>query len=89
MALVALIVASASATAGLAGLRTRAALAAVAGSIGSAVLLAQVPPIAALLHLRPLHVDDWLLAALGGAVAGAFSTLLPLVRHRTLRPAAR
>lgn len=70
MALVVLVVAGAVLTAALSGLRTRAAILVVAASLGSAVLLVQVPPLARLVHLAPLHVDDWLLAVGGGLLAG-------------------
>lgn len=71
MALLALITGAAVSAAGLNGLQTRAARAVAAATIGSAVLLIQVEPIAALLHLRPLHGDDWLLAAMTGILAAA------------------
>ncbi|WP_224240282.1 cation-translocating P-type ATPase [Hyalangium gracile] len=74
MALVALTVASASFAALLAGLRTRMARLLCAGSLASAVLLVQVPALARVLHLSPLHVVDWGLALAGGLVA-----CLPLV----------
>jgi len=82
MALVALIVASATVTAGLTELRTSTAVIAIVVTIGSALLLVQVGPVAALLHLRALHIDDWLVAAIGGMLAGASSLLLPLMRRR-------
>jgi Ca2+-transporting ATPase len=82
MALVALIVASATVTAGLTELRTSTAVIAIVVTIGSALLLVQVGPVAALLHLRALHIDDWLVAATGGILAGASSLLLPLMRRR-------
>ncbi|HEU0203321.1 MAG TPA: cation-transporting P-type ATPase, partial [Burkholderiaceae bacterium] len=55
MAMVALVVASAALTAGLAGLRSRSALAAISATLLSAVVLIQTPTLAALLHLSPLH----------------------------------
>lgn len=77
MAMVSLVVASATITAGLSGLRSRAALVAVATTIASALVLSQVAMFAALLHLRPLHWDDWFIAAAGGLVIGAIAALLP------------
>jgi Ca2+-transporting ATPase len=38
------------------------------------VLLVQTPLLAAFLHLRPLHLDDWLLALAGGLLASLLST---------------
>ncbi|HEU0204296.1 MAG TPA: cation transporting ATPase C-terminal domain-containing protein, partial [Burkholderiaceae bacterium] len=80
MAMVALVVASAALTAGLAGLRSRSALVAISATLLSAVVLIQTPTLAALLHLSPLHADDWLIAATAGAVAGGLSALIPLLR---------
>jgi Ca2+-transporting ATPase len=86
MALVALIVASAAITAGLSRLRSRSAITAVVATVASAVILAQIPPIAALLHLRPLHPDDWLIAGCSGLLAGSLAVLLPrLARKKTFR----
>lgn len=83
MALVALIVASATITAGLSRLRSRNAIMAVAATLVSAVVLSQIPSIATLLHLRPLHVDDWLIAGLGGLLASSLAALLPgIARNR-------
>jgi P-type Ca2+ transporter type 2C len=83
MALVALVVASATITAGLSGLRSRSAIIAVVMTLTSALTFSQVPSIAALLHIRPLHLDDWIIAALGGVAVGSLAALLPyLGRHR-------
>ncbi len=73
MAMVALTAASASITAVLSRLATRAARAVVALSLAAAVGLVQTP-LVPLLHIRPLHLDDWGLALAGGALAA-----LPLV----------
>jgi Ca2+-transporting ATPase len=70
MALVALTLASAGITAALSRLRGRTALQMVGLTLLLAVVLVQVPWLAAALHLQPLHLDDWLLA-LGGALAVA------------------
>lgn len=77
MALVALIVASATMTAGLTRLRSQGSIIAVLATIGSALVLVQVPPLASLLHLSPLHADDWLIAALGGLMVGSLAAFLP------------
>jgi P-type Ca2+ transporter type 2C len=82
MALVALIVASATITAGLSRLRSRNAIIAVAGTLASAVALSQIPSIAALLHLSPLHLDDWLIAGFGGILAGSLAALLPRLARK-------
>ena len=77
MALVALIVASATMTAGLTRLKSRASVIALMATIGSALLLVQVPLFASLLQLSPLHADDWLIASLGGLVVGSLAAFLP------------
>jgi Ca2+-transporting ATPase len=68
MALVILTTASAAATAALSGLRTSAARWMPAASIALAAALVQTPALAARIHLQPLHLDDWALAAAGGAL---------------------
>jgi Ca2+-transporting ATPase len=80
MALVALIVVSATMTAGLTRLRSRGALVAVLATIGSALVLVQVPTLASLLHLSPLHADDWLIASLGGLIVGSLAAFLPSLK---------
>ncbi|MCK6450902.1 MAG: cation-transporting P-type ATPase [Alphaproteobacteria bacterium] len=82
MALVALIVASATITAGLTRMASAMAALVVALTVGSAVLLVQMPTVAALLHLKPLHADDWLVAVSSGVVTGMFAALLPARRRR-------
>ncbi len=77
MALVALVVASATMTAGLTRLSSRSSLIAVVATIGSALVLVQVPALASLLHLSPLHADDWLIAGLGGLLVGSLAAFLP------------
>jgi hypothetical protein len=36
-----------------------------------------VPLFASLLKLSPLHVDDWLIAVLGGIAVGSLAAFLP------------
>jgi Ca2+-transporting ATPase len=57
----ALVVAAATLTAVLSGLRTPVARAMVALSLGSLLLCVQWPVLAGHLHLAPLHGSDWLL----------------------------
>ncbi|QDE90508.1 haloacid dehalogenase [Myxococcus xanthus] len=61
----------------LTGLRTRTARWVCALTTGVSLLLIQVPALAHLLMLRPLHADDWARVAVGVAVAS-----LPLVLSR-------
>ena len=63
--------------AGLTRLKSRASIIAISTTIGSALVLVQAPLFARLLHLSPLHGDDWLIAALGGLVVGSLAALLP------------
>jgi len=79
MALVALTASSAGITLSLSRLRTPAAWAMVGGTLALSLLFVQIPLLAAFLHLRPLHLDDWLLALAGGLLASLLSalTLLP------------
>ena len=74
-----LIVAGATMTIALSGLRAPAARWIVVASLTSAVVLMQTPALAAMLHLGPLHTDDLALAGGLGALAGAPAFLLP--RH--------
>ena len=68
---------SAGLVAGLSRLRTRTALLISGGTALSTLVLVQVPWIAYLFHMEPLHADDWLLVVVTGvaaAVAGALGS---------------
>ncbi|HET9490672.1 MAG TPA: cation-transporting P-type ATPase [Methylomirabilota bacterium] len=56
-------------TAALSRLRTPAAWLVSVASVASAVLLIQTPPLARILHLVPLHAEDWTLAVVAGLLA--------------------
>ncbi|RKH47664.1 cation-translocating P-type ATPase [Corallococcus sicarius] len=84
VALAALTLASASFAAVLTRLRTRPARWICAVSLGASVLLIQVRPLASLVGLHPLHVDDWARVVVGVAVA-----LVPLVLPLRQAPPAR
>lgn len=75
MALIALTVTSAAITAVLSRLRSRMAWGIVVATLGLSLTLVQTPVLAELLHLAPLHFDDWLLAIAGGLVAAVFAAL--------------
>ncbi|MFY1831426.1 cation-translocating P-type ATPase [Myxococcus fulvus] len=81
VALASLTLASACFAAVLTGLRTRTARWICASSLAVSVLLIQARPLAAVLGLHPLHVDDWARVALGVLVA-----LVPLLIGRGLGP---
>jgi Ca2+-transporting ATPase len=70
MALGVLIGSSAAMTAALGRLQGWAARLVVAGSLASLVLLVQVPFLAELVHLKPLHLADWGMVAVAVLVAG-------------------
>lgn len=85
MALALLIIFSATITAVLSEFKTAISRVAVAGSIASLWLFVQISVVARLMHLEPLHLGDWLLAASGGVSAG----LAALVVRQTVRGGAR
>lgn len=76
MALTALVITSSTLTACLSGLRTRIAWMITIGSAASAIILVQVPLLATTLHLEPLHMDDWAMAAISGIVPGLLALFL-------------
>jgi Ca2+-transporting ATPase len=76
MALGALISASAAITAVFSGLRTWSAWILVLGSLASLALLVQVPLLAVLVHLRPLHISDWALVGAAGVLGGLFASMV-------------
>jgi P-type Ca2+ transporter type 2C len=75
MALANLTAASAFVTAALSRLRTPAAWMMCVATLASSVLLIQTPTLGVLLHLTPLHWDDWALAIL----AGVGAAIIPLI----------
>jgi Ca2+-transporting ATPase len=81
MALVALTVASATLTASLTDLRTWASCLMVLGTVGTTWLFVQTPMLAARLHLKPLHLDDWVAAVAGSLLAAGLAVLIRLGRR--------
>ncbi len=71
MALAVLITASTTITAALTRLSTHGARIATILALASAVATIQIPSVAALLHLSPLHLTDWLSALGVGFLAGS------------------
>ena len=76
MALVTLILASTGSAAISSGLATRAAVTVVLTTLLLTLALVQIDVLSALLHLEPLHLDDWLRASGGALLACA-----PLATH--------
>jgi P-type Ca2+ transporter type 2C len=100
MAIAVLTLTSALSAAILSGLATRAARVVTAVTVALTIVLIQVQPLAILLHLEPLHFDDWA-RAMGGALLScgplalrwwpsrqrkARSTAATFRRRRTLAP---
>jgi Ca2+-transporting ATPase len=81
MAMVVLTTASAAFTASLTRLRGPVARIVVIATMGLSVLLVQTPGLAALLHLKPLHVDDWMLAIGSGLLASLVVSAASLCRR--------
>jgi Ca2+-transporting ATPase len=75
MALIALTFASAGITASLSKLRGLPAKLVVLATFSSTLLLVQTPGISALLHLSPLHWDEWAIAAAGALLVSVLPTL--------------
>ena len=89
MALAILTLSSAGVTSALSGLRTRAARWTVAATLASSLLAIQVPALAARLHLRGLHGDDWAIASgIAGVVCLAVWLGSPRAAGRRHRAAA-
>lgn len=86
LALAVLTLGSAVLTVLLSGLRTATSRWVAAATFVSTVLLLQVEPLAAALHLQPLHGLDWLLVA--GGVLLCHLPLLPWLRGRRVAAAA-
>jgi Ca2+-transporting ATPase len=81
MTLVTLTFASAMLTIILSGLSSRISRIVVGATITLTLLLVQVPILAALLHLTPLHIDD-LLLSIAGAVAIAVVAVMGRFRRK-------
>jgi Ca2+-transporting ATPase len=70
MALATLTFSSAAITAALSRLRTATAQAVAGGTVALSLSLLEIPPVARLLHLGPLHAADLVLSAAGAVAAG-------------------
>jgi Ca2+-transporting ATPase len=82
MALVVLTLSSAALTVVLNGLRGTTAKVVVLLTLVSAVVLVQIPEVSSLVHLTPLHLDDWLIG-----MGGAGLAVVPVLADRLLRRA--
>lgn len=70
MAIAVLVVASLTVTASLSRLRSAMARVVCLLGLASLLLFVQLPALAARLHLQPLHLADWAIAAGAGLLAG-------------------
>jgi Ca2+-transporting ATPase len=82
LALAVLTLASASLTAALTRLSTRTAWVIAVGTAALSVLLVQTPFLAFVLHLEPLHADDWAVAVTASVLVGAIPILADMVGKR-------
>ena len=89
MALAVLIVASAAITTGLSGLRTWTGRVVTLGSLASLLAFAQLPALASIAHLKPLHSVDWAIAAACGAGAGVAAALAGMTIRGSFREPSR
>lgn len=80
MALAILCLGSAFLTVSLSHLATTTACIIAAVSASSALILIQVPILASLLHLQPLHVNDWLVALISSGFIAAIPQLMRFTR---------
>lgn len=87
MALAVLCLGSAFLTATLSRLANTGSRLVVGLTVLSAVLLIQVAPLAVLLHLQPLHWNDWLLAVTGSGVISLLVLPMRIMRSRKNEPA--
>src|SRR4029079_13935106 len=71
---------SATLTAALSRLRTTVSRVIVAGTIGLSLVLTQVQPLATVLHIEPLHADDWAIAGIGILLVGILPLLFDYAR---------
>jgi Ca2+-transporting ATPase len=80
-AMAALTLCSAGIVAGLSQLRSAVSRWISGGTVALTLALVQVPAVSRLLHMEPLHADDWLLVAASSIVAAALPALV-LTWHR-------
>jgi Ca2+-transporting ATPase len=87
IALVILTFASALMTAALSGLRTRTSRVVVAVTFGLSLIVVQVPSLAAVVHVKPLHMFDWLSAG-GSSLLAVALPMLWASRKRKSTPSS-
>jgi Ca2+-transporting ATPase len=88
MAMATLTFASAALAATLSRLRTRVSQVVSGATVVLSLVVIQTPSLAALVHVHPLHLDDWAIAVAGALAAVSLPAALGLVRHSRSRPRA-
>ena len=86
IALAALIISGATITLILSGFRSNAARMITGLTLLSAVLLIQFPALSDLMHLSPLHLQDWIKAAIGGIFAASFAGFIKVKKNEKKQP---
>ena len=82
MALAILTLSSASLTTALGGLRTLTGRIVVVLTVAMSIILTQIPALAAVLDIEPLHMDDWALATAASLAAAGVVWVSQLVAIR-------
>jgi len=88
MALAVLTLASAALAATLSRLRTATARVISGATVAVSAVVIQVPALAGLVHVSPLHLDDWAIAMVGAAAAISLPMALGLAQRQRRVPAA-
>ena len=88
MAMATLTFASAALAAMLSRLRTRVSQVVSGATVALSLVVIQTPSLAALVHVGPLHLDDWAIAVVGALAAVSLPAALSFVRHSRSRPRA-
>ena len=83
MALGALIAANVAITVALGGLKNWTGRIVVGGSVTSLLLFVQIHALAELVHLKPLHLFDWAVVAIAGALAGLLASVVRMSMGKT------
>jgi Ca2+-transporting ATPase len=73
MAMASQVATSSIVAAAVSRLRTRAAVVVCGVTLAFSIILIQVPALSHLLHLRPLRLEQWALAVVGGSIAASIS----------------
>lgn len=81
MALALLVGASVAVAIGLSQWRTKASVALSFAVVAVSLVIIQWKPVAVLFHLKPLHLDDWLVVSTAGIAAGLLAFMFTRLGH--------